>query len=234
MDAVDRADRHAPVAAAAQLRNDHRVPGVTEDGAEAAGARADALVTVDALRPVDPQRRRRPFGLPLPRDDPLGSGRGRHARERTEPSRTTVYDPGAPIRELEARVAKYPFLSDEWFAAVKQLVEDHGADAPAQANITMNLTVTDTPFGDERRMHMGAKDGRGQWGVDHEADADVTLTTDYATAKEVFVAGDPAAGMQAFMSGKVKVQGDMAKLMAAQAGGGGNPALTEAIQGITE
>jgi hypothetical protein len=131
-------------------------------------------------------------------------------------------------------VAKHPFLSDEWFAIVEKLVEDHGADAPAQANITMNLTVTETPFGDERHLHMGAKDGRGHWGIGHEADADVTLVTDYATAKEVFVAGDPAAGMQAFMAGKVKVQGDMAKLMAAQAGGGGNPALTEAIQGITE
>jgi hypothetical protein len=39
--------------------------------------------------------------------------------------------------------------------------------------------------------------------------------------------------MQAFMAGKVKVQGDMAKLMASQAGGG-NPALQAAIEGITE
>ena len=42
--------------------------------------------------------------------------------------------------------------------------------------------------------------------------------------------------MQAFMAGKVKVQGDMTKLMMAQQGGGpgGNEALSEAIQGITE
>jgi hypothetical protein len=100
----------------------------------------------------------------------------------------------------------------------------------------MNLTVTETPFGDERHLHMGAKEGRGHWGIGHVPDADVTLTTDYATAKEVFVSGDPAAGMQAFMAGKVKVQGDMAKLMAAQAGGAGpgGSALAEAIQGITE
>jgi len=136
---------------------------------------------------------------------------------------------------LEARVAKHDFLSDEWFAVVDKLVEELGADAPAHANIVMNLTVTDTPFGDERHLHMGAKDGRGHWGIGHADAADVTLTTDYATAKEVFVSGDPQAGMQAFMAGKVRVQGDMAKLMAAQAGGqgaGGN-ALQEAIQGIT-
>jgi putative sterol carrier protein len=38
--------------------------------------------------------------------------------------------------------------------------------------------------------------------------------------------------MQAFMSGKVRIQGDMTKLMMAQ-GQGGNPALNEALQSIT-
>jgi hypothetical protein len=37
------------------------------------------------------------------------------------------------------------------------------------------------------------------------------------------------------MAGKVKVQGDMTKLMMASAGGGGgNDALTNALQSITE
>jgi hypothetical protein len=128
---------------------------------------------------------------------------------------------------------KHKFLSDDWFAIVEKLVEEHGADAPAQANVMVNLVITETPFGDEHQMHMGARDGKGHWGIGHASDADVTLTTDYATAKQVFVSGDPNAGMQAFMQGKVRVQGDMAKLMASQQGGG-NPALQEAIQGITE
>ncbi len=130
-------------------------------------------------------------------------------------------------------MAKHPFLSDEWFSIVEKLVEEHGADAPPQANIVVNLVITGTPFGDERKMHMGARDGKGHWGIGHADDADVTLTTDYETAKDVFVSNNPQAGMQAFMAGKVKVQGDMAKLMASQQGGG-NPALQEAIQGITE
>ena len=128
---------------------------------------------------------------------------------------------------------KHQFLSDDWFAIVEKLVEEHGAEAPAQANVMVNLVITETPFGDERQMHMGARDGKGHWGIGHAPDADVTLTTDYGTAKQVFVSGDPNAGMQAFMQGKVRVQGDMAKLMASQQGGG-NPALQEAIQGITE
>jgi hypothetical protein len=129
-------------------------------------------------------------------------------------------------------VAKLQFLSDEWFTEVEQLVEKHGADAPPQANVMVNLVITETPFG-EREMHMGAREGKGEWGVGHTADADVTLTTDYTTAKQVFASGDPNAGMQAFMQGKVRVQGDMAKLMASQQGGG-NAALQQAIQDVTE
>jgi putative sterol carrier protein len=47
---------------------------------------------------------------------------------------------------------------------------------------------------------------------------DLTLTTDYATAKSVFVDQDQQAGMAAFMGGKIKVQGDMMKMMAMQTG----------------
>ncbi|MGZ4690910.1 MAG: SCP2 sterol-binding domain-containing protein [Acidimicrobiia bacterium] len=130
-------------------------------------------------------------------------------------------------------MSKHPFLSDEWFAVVEKLVEEHGADAPAGHAVLVNLVVTDTPFGDERHMHMGTEDGKGHWGIGLKDGADVTLTTDYGTAKEVFVSGNQQAGMQAFMAGKVKVQGDMTKLMMGQQGGG-NQALTEAIQGITE
>jgi hypothetical protein len=133
-------------------------------------------------------------------------------------------------------LAKYPFLSDEWFDEVQKLVTEHGADAPAHAAMKMNLVVTDTPFDHDIEFHMGAEDGKALTGRGHLDPADLTLTTDYATAKEVFVAGNPQAGMQAFMAGKVKVQGDMTKLMAAQGGGGpgGNQALQEAIQGVTE
>jgi len=134
-------------------------------------------------------------------------------------------------------VAKHRFLSDEWFAIVEQLFVQHGADAPQHTEVLVNVTVTDTPFGEERHLHMGARDGRGHWGIGHVPDADVSLTTDYETARDVLISGDPQAGMQAFMVGKVRLQGDFAKLMSAQGVGGpssGNATLTEAIQGITE
>jgi hypothetical protein len=42
------------------------------------------------------------------------------------------------------------------------------------------------------------------------------VTTDYATARAIFLEQDPQAGMQAFLSGKVKVEGDMTKMMQMQ------------------
>nr|WP_249420064.1 SCP2 sterol-binding domain-containing protein [Rhabdothermincola salaria] len=46
---------------------------------------------------------------------------------------------------------------------------------------------------------------------------DLTVTVEYDTAKAIFVEQDLAVAMQAFMAGKVKVQGDITKLMALQA-----------------
>src|SRR6476620_7196889 len=138
-------------------------------------------------------------------------------------------------RREEPRVAdKYVFLSDEWFDAAAKLVAHHSADTPPGPNLLMNLEVTDAD-NKTTEFHMGARDGAALFGKGHIEGADLTLATDIETAREVFVANNPAAGMQAFMAGKVRIQGDMTKLMMAQAGGQGtNPQLTEALQAITE
>ncbi len=133
-------------------------------------------------------------------------------------------------------MSKYQFLADDWFDQVSKLVDEHGTgDGPAQ-DIMVNLVITDTPFGSDKEMHMGSQGGSPDWGDGHRDDADVTLTLDYPTAKDIFVSGDQQAGMQAFMAGKITVQGDMSKLMAIQQGGGlgGNPTLQQALQDITE
>jgi hypothetical protein len=137
-------------------------------------------------------------------------------------------------RAQEVGVAdKYPFLSDAWFDAAEKLISEHDAGAPPGTNVLLNLEVEQ---GDQTvQFHMGSRDGKTLFGKGHDDSADVKLSTDMDTARSVFVDGNPQAGMQAFMSGKVRVQGDMTKLMMAQAGGGGgNPALTEALQAITE
>ncbi|MDQ1432449.1 MAG: hypothetical protein QOF40_3051 [Actinomycetota bacterium] len=130
----------------------------------------------------------------------------------------------------------YQFLSDEWLTAVRAIVDAQNVEIPPHAEITINLVVTETPFGEDRLLHMGARDGHADWGAGHDADADLTLTTDYATARDIFISGNPQAGMQAFMEGKVKIQGDLTKLMAAQVAGTGPgaPGLADALSEITE
>ena len=125
---------------------------------------------------------------------------------------------------------KQAFLSDGWFDAAAQVIAEHADDGPPAPNLVMNLEVAD---GDKTtEFHMGAKDGATMFGKGHTDGADLTLSTDIDTARAVFVDNNPAAGMQAFMSGKVRIQGDMTKMMMAQ-GQGGNPALNEALQAIT-
>jgi putative sterol carrier protein len=117
-------------------------------------------------------------------------------------------------------VAKYPFLSEEWIAEVRRL----GDEARAQGEATqiphavkMNQVITEVPFGDGTiEAHMDTSSGEMNMEMGHLADPDLTVTLDYVTAKAIFVEGNPQAGMQAFMAGKVKVQGDMTKLMAMQ------------------
>ena len=60
--------------------------------------------------------------------------------------------------------------------------------------------------------------------------APTKLTVPYAVARSMFIEGDQAAAMQAFMSGQIKVEGDMTKLMAMQASGHGDPAAAAALQ----
>ena len=125
---------------------------------------------------------------------------------------------------------KFPFLSDAWFDAADKLIHEHETPAPPNS-LVMNLEVSDG----ERTIQffMGSKNGETLFGKGTADGADLTLSTDIDTARQVFIAGDQAAGMQAFMAGKVRVQGDMTKLMM-QGQSGGNPELTTALQGITE
>jgi putative sterol carrier protein len=132
-------------------------------------------------------------------------------------------------------VAKYPFLSDEWMDAAQALRDEYrGKGAPVAHVVKMNQIITDVPFGDGTiEAHMDTSSGEMEMDTGHIEGADVTVTLDYATAKAIFVEGNPQAGMQAFMSGKIKVAGDMTKLMAMQSGAA-DPVAEELAQKIAE
>ena len=135
-------------------------------------------------------------------------------------------------------MAKHPFLSDEWMAEAKKIREEYaGKSAAAPQKMKMNQIITEVPFGDGTiNAHMDTSSGELEMDTGHLDDAEVTITIDYATAKAIFVDNNPQAGMQAFMAGKIKVQGDMAKLMAMQQGAPDPKAaeVAERIKAITD
>ncbi len=82
----------------------------------------------------------------------------------------------------------------------------------------MNLIVTDVPFG-TATMHAHVDSTSGTLDLDegHLENPEVTVSADYITVRAMLVDQDPAAAMAAFMGGKIRVQGDLAKLLALQA-----------------
>ena len=114
----------------------------------------------------------------------------------------------------------YQFLSEEWMSAAKAIREKYADQVPTVAvSIRMNQVITDVPFGDGTvKSYLDTSSGALEMELGELEAADLTVTTDYDTARKVFVDQDQAAGMQAFMSGKIKVQGDMMKMMAMQTG----------------
>ena len=112
----------------------------------------------------------------------------------------------------------HQFLSEEWMAAARAIREKYKDEAPMITfSIKINQVVTDVPFGDGTvKSFMDTSSGEMVMDLGELSDADATVTTDYATAKALFVYQDQAAGMQAFMSGKIKVVGDMMKVMGMQ------------------
>ena len=112
----------------------------------------------------------------------------------------------------------HPFLSEAWMDAARSIRAKYADQVPeVEADLRINQVVTDVPFGDDQvTSHLDTTSGSVVMELGLLDDADVTVTTDYETAKALFVYQDPAVAMQSFMNGKIKVQGDMMKLMAMQ------------------
>jgi len=107
---------------------------------------------------------------------------------------------------------KHEFLSDAWFSEVDRLIAAAGdLQIPAEMKaVEVNVTVT-SPSGETR---MFIKDGVLYRG--HRDSAPTSLTLDVMLARKVFVDADMGAGVQAFLEGQMKVEGDLAKLVAMQ------------------
>lgn len=130
------------------------------------------------------------------------------------------------------------FLSDEWIAAARGIRERHHSSIPqVPVTVRLNVVATDVPFGEGTvRAYIDTSNGDLNMELGALDTPDVTVTTDYETARKLFVEQDPAGTMQAFMSGRIKVDGDITRIMALQMSvpqGVDASAVAEEIKAIT-
>lgn len=118
-------------------------------------------------------------------------------------------------------MTRFPFLSDEWVDAARAIrAEYRGRIPPIPVVIRMNQVIKDVPFGPGRiDAHLDTSSGELEMETGHLDNPDLTITLAYDTAKAVLIDGDAQAAMQAFMSGRIRVDGDISKMLALQTPG---------------
>lgn len=123
------------------------------------------------------------------------------------------------------------FLSDEWFAKVAELRAEAGdVEIPASlADLAININVS-TDAGEKQLALVGGMIEEG-----HADGAPTTMSLPADLAQKILIEGDQAAGMQGFMSGQIRIEGDMSKLMTLQTAqpSADQAALLKQIQEIT-
>ncbi|HUD69161.1 MAG TPA: SCP2 sterol-binding domain-containing protein [Acidimicrobiales bacterium] len=115
---------------------------------------------------------------------------------------------------------KFEFLSDDWIAAVAALRDEyHVEGSSAPITLRANLVVTEVPFSSEDLLAY-VDTSKGGLVIDRgQLDGpDLSIMVTWATAKALLVEGNPQAALSAFMEGKVRIEGDVGKLMAFQSG----------------
>lgn len=105
----------------------------------------------------------------------------------------------------------YRFLSDEWFDAVEALREKAPAAPEEMADIAVNMVVTGGPDGDRTLHFAGGRFDRGL--VEGAA---TTVTVSHRVARSMLVDLDPEVAVTAFMTGEIRVVGDVSRLMELQ------------------
>lgn len=139
-------------------------------------------------------------------------------------------------------VPQYQFLSDEWLRETRKIREEFRQRVPEiPVSVRMNQVVHEVPFGEGTiRAYVDTSSGRLEMDTGELDSPDLTVTLSYSTAKAILVDGDAQAAMNAFLSGRIKVDGDITKMIALQTAGAGtgmpppnaNPAAVEMVERI--
>ena len=106
------------------------------------------------------------------------------------------------------------FLSEEWASQVTQKLNESDAFKQAAGSQSATLQqVVNTPEG-ETKYYFKLDNGAAEVALGEAEGAEATITQDYDTA--VALAKNELTGTAAYMSGKIKVSGDLMKLMQLQ------------------
>lgn len=135
-------------------------------------------------------------------------------------------------------MTSYPFLTDEWITQVRLLREEYRTRMrPVRQAARMNLVITGVPFAPGTvEAHFDSTSGDIEMDLGHLENVDLKVRLDYRTARAVFVDANPGAGLQAWVEGKVQVEGDVGKLLPAlqaSSADGATIALANRIKEIT-
>lgn len=105
------------------------------------------------------------------------------------------------------------FLTEDWATEVTSTLQAH-EQFKASADMSVQFVVSDAPEG-EVKFYMDASGDDPVQAMGELDNADVTITSNYETTSAIF-SGELNTQM-AFMTGKIKVNGNLAKLMTQQA-----------------
>lgn len=103
------------------------------------------------------------------------------------------------------------FLTTDWFKQVEQLNQQAKELhlAPALANMILNIKITDDQ---DHKLHL--KQGKIYPEFDQQGSS--TISIDKQTLSQIIQSGDINLAIEAFMVGKIRVDGDMGQVLALQ------------------
>lgn len=107
------------------------------------------------------------------------------------------------------------FLTEEWAQAMTEALNssDEFKSAASGQQTKLQQVVTDAPDG-EAKYYFVLQDGGAEVSLGELSDADATITQNYETAAAIN--RTELNAQQAFMQGKLKISGNMMKLMQLQ------------------
>jgi putative sterol carrier protein len=108
------------------------------------------------------------------------------------------------------------FLTEEWAQAMTEALNssDEFKQAAAGKEAKLQQVVNDAPDSGEVKYYFKLEGGRAQVALGELSDAEATISQNYETA--VALNKQELNPTNAFMQGKIKIQGNMMKLMQLQ------------------